>query len=342
MHYLHFAQPGWFWLLILMPLPWLLERARPKIAWPSFEGFPHRGRIGWVWLRALPALLRGLAIGGLAFALARPQTVGGTTRIAGQGVAIVVVMDNSSSMNAVDFPADHGTRRISRLEAAKETFSRFVEGRSDDLVGLVVFANYTELACPPILNHSILLDKLALVRSAIPGEDGTNIGDAIAWGLYGLRDSPPKKKVLVLLTDGNNEPAVPLPLDPEIAAIMARDFGVTVHTVAIGQLDGIPKSVAPDAPVPATAEGSGPNFALLTRLAELTGGRCFSATDADAASTRCLNESILTRKSPVRMVRSSPATKSIMRSTARVSPWQCWCSTEMLSMGPTAATALTE
>jgi Ca-activated chloride channel homolog len=279
---MHFAQPGWFWLLVLMPLPWLLERARPKIAWPSFDGFPPRRRIGWVWLRGLPALLRGLAIGGLAFALARPQTVGGVTRIAGQGVAIIVALDNSSSMKAVDFPANHGTRRISRLDAAKETFTQFVEGRSDDLIGLVVFANLPDLAWPPDLNHPFLLETVAAVRPARPLEDGTNIGDAVAEGLEALLWAPPKKKVLVLLTDGNNEPGVPLPLDPEEAAALARHFGVTVHTIAIGQLDGIPKSAAPDVPVPATAEGSGPNFALLTRLAELTGGRCFSATDADA------------------------------------------------------------
>jgi Ca-activated chloride channel family protein len=296
---LHFAQPGWFWLLILMPLPWLLERARPKIAWPSFEGFPPRGRIGWVWLRALPALFRGLAIGGLAFALARPQTVGGTTRIAGQGVAIVVAIDNSSSMNAVDFPTDHGTRRIARLEAAKETFSRFVEGRSDDLIGLVVFANYQDLVCPPVLDHSWLLDHVRVVRSAKPGEDGTNIGDAIALGLDALRYTTPKKKVLVLLTDGNNEPGVPDPLDPEKAAIIARDFGVTVHTIAIGRLDGIPRTVAPDTPVPAMADGSGPNFALLDRLAELTGGRSFSATNVDALD-KVFERIDALEKSPVR------------------------------------------
>src|SRR5271166_3813687 len=132
---MHFAQPGWLWLLVLMPLPWLLERGRPKIAWPGFDGFPRRRPIGWVWLRALPALLRGLAIGGLAVALARPQTVGGTTRIAGQGVAIVVALDQSSSMNAADFPVDEATRMISRLDAAKATFASFVEGRPDDLIG---------------------------------------------------------------------------------------------------------------------------------------------------------------------------------------------------------------
>jgi Ca-activated chloride channel homolog len=293
-----FAQPGWFWLLVLIPVPWLLERARPKIAWPSFDGYPPRGRFGWVWVRPLPALLRGLAIGGIAFALARPQTVGGMTRIAGQGVAIVVALDNSSSMKAVDFPANHGTRRISRLEAAKETFTQFVQGRPDDLIGLVVFANLPYSAWQPDLNHSFLLETVAAVRPARPLDDGTNIGDAVAEGLEALLWAPPKKKVLVLLTDGNNEPGVPHPLDPEKAADLASKFGVTVHTIAIGQLDGIPKSVASDAPVPATAEGSGPNFALLQRLAELTGGRSFSATDADGL-TQVFDKIDALEKSPV-------------------------------------------
>ena len=69
-----FANPGWFWLMVLVPLPWLLERWRPRIGWPSFEGFGPRKRPGWVWLRPLPAALRGLAIAALAMALARPQT----------------------------------------------------------------------------------------------------------------------------------------------------------------------------------------------------------------------------------------------------------------------------
>src|ERR1700678_1588932 len=144
---MHFAQPGWLCLLVFLPLPWLLERARPRISWPNLSAFPRRQRIGWRWLQPLPALLRGLAIGCLAVALARPQTVGGTTYIAGQGVAIVVVLDNSSSMNAVDFPTDMGTKVISRLQAAKNTFISFVEGRSDDLIQLVVFAKNPELAC---------------------------------------------------------------------------------------------------------------------------------------------------------------------------------------------------
>jgi len=277
---MHFAQPGWLWLLVLMPLPWLLERARPRIAWPSFDSFPPRRRIGWVWLRALPAVLRGLAIGALAVALARPQTVGGVTRIAAKGVAIVVALDQSSSMNAVDFPTGSGTRLMSRLEAAKTTFTRFVEGRTDDLIGLVVFANLPELACPPILDHAFLLETVAAVHSARTRDDGTNIGDAIVWGLKTLLIAPPKKKVLVLLTDGNNEPGVPHPYDPERAALLARELGVTLHTIAIGRIGRVVRGVDPQLPRPAEVEG--PNLALLERLAQLSGGRSFAATNVDA------------------------------------------------------------
>jgi Ca-activated chloride channel family protein len=228
-------------------------------------------------------VLRGLAIGGLAVAMARPQTVGGVTRIAGQGVAIVVALDQSSSMKTADFPADHGTRTITRLEAAKTTFRRFVEGRPDDLIGLVAFANLPDLTCPPTLDHDFLGEAVAALHPARPGDDGTNIGDAIVWGLDALLEAPPHKKVLVLLTDGNNEPAVPQPYDPEKAAILARDLGVTLHTIAIGRAGGgVVRGVDRKTELPFIAEVTGPNLPLLERLAKLTGGTSFAATDADA------------------------------------------------------------
>jgi len=296
---MRFAQPGWLWLVVLMPLPLLLERARPRIAWPSLDGFPRRRRIGWVWLRLLPALLCGMALGCLAVALARPQTVGGVTRIAGQGVAIVVALDQSSSMNAMDFPTDRGTRMISRLEAAKSTFTHFVEGRSDDLIGLVVFARYPELACPPILDHNFLIDSVESVHRARPDDDGTNIGAALAVGLDAVLVAPPKKKVLVLLTDGHNEPADPHALDPEEAAALARDLGVTLHTIAIGHLGGTPRGLDPLKDRPAGGEVEGPNLPLLEKLARLTGGRSFAASDADALKEIFQTIDAL-EKSPVR------------------------------------------
>ena len=296
---MRFAQPGWLWLLVLLPLPWLLDRARARISWPNLGAFSPRHRIGWFWLRAFPAILRGLAIGSLVVALARPQTVGGVTRIAGQGVAIVVALDNSSSMNAVDFPTDLGTRLISRLDAAKTTFIRFVEGRADDLIGLVVFANYPELACPPTLDHLFLLETIAAVRSARPGDDGTNIGDAIVIGLEALLVAPPKKKVLVLLTDGNNEPAVPHPCDPEEAANLCRTWGVIMHTIAIGRTGGAMRGIDPGVRLPVPKDVTGPNLPLLEHLAQLTGGRSFAATDADALAEVFRNIDAL-EKSPVR------------------------------------------
>jgi Ca-activated chloride channel homolog len=294
----HLAQPAWLWLSVLMPLPWLLGRARPRIAWPSLSGFPSRHRIGWFWLRALPAILRGLAIGALAVALARPQTVGGTTRIAGQGVAIVVALDNSSSMNAVDFPTDRGTRLISRLDAAKSTFGDFVAGRSDDLIGLVVFANYSDLACSPTLDHGHLRVTIETLRSARPGDDGTNIGDAMAVGMEAVLAVSPTKKVLVLLTDGNNEPAVPQPLDPEQAALLARAFHVTLYTIAIGRVDNLTQGLDPSVKLALSADVAGPNLALLERLVTLAGGRSFVASSADTL-TEVFRKIDALEKSPV-------------------------------------------
>ena len=278
-----FAHPGWFWLMALVPLPWLLERWRPRIGWPSFEGFGTRRRPSWAWLRWLPPALRGLAIAALAVALARPQTVGGVTRIAGKGVAIVVALDQSSSMKTVDFPADRGTRMISRLDAAKATFDRFVDGRPDDLIGLVAFANYPDLLCPPTVNHPFLREAVVALRPARAGDDGTNIGDAIAEGIGALIESSPRRKVLVLLTDGNNQPAGAWFKDPRDAAVLARDWGVIVHTIAIGRPgDGIVRDVDRRTQQPSMAEVAGPNLELLESLARTTGGISRLAVDADA------------------------------------------------------------
>jgi Ca-activated chloride channel family protein len=116
---------------------------------------------------------------------------------------------------------------------------------------------------------------------ARPGDDGTNIGDAIIEALGSLRKTAQTKKVLILLTDGNNEPAVPRPFDPEKATVLARDLGVTIHTIAIGGPGGIVRDAEKGKDLPVMTETEGPNIALLERLAAITGGRAFVATDAD-------------------------------------------------------------
>ena len=280
---MRFAEPAWLIVLILVPLPWFFARSRPKIAWPSISGFAQIRSTLASRARFLPVLLRMVAIALLACALARPQTVGGRTRVAGEGVEIVAVVDQSLSMNATDFPSDRGP--VSRLEAAKETLARFIEGRPDDLIGLVAFANFQDPKCAPTIDHEFLLEAVRSLRSALPGDEGTNIGDAMAWALSTFNNrNRSRKKAMILLTDGRNMPAVPNPYDPEQAAELARDLGVTVHTIAIGKAGGIVRQKDEDTGLPIPSEVDGPDFALLERIAKIGRGRAFVAADSQALS----------------------------------------------------------
>lgn len=272
------AEPAWLCLLIFAVLPWLRLLGRPRAPWPTLAGFAG-GRSTWrVRVRHLPVLARTGAFACLAVALARPQEIAGHTRIAGEGVAIVVALDNSSSMKAEDFERTRG--RLSRLDAAKETLARFVAGRPDDLIGVVEFANYPFLKCPPTLDHEFVLASVRTLKTAAPSDDGTNIGDALAWSLGALEKAPPRKKVIVLLTDGRNQPAVAHPLDPQSAAQLARELGVTVHTIAIGQAGGVVQQREPRTGLPVTSEVAGPDIELLAKIAQAGKGRAFQATDA--------------------------------------------------------------
>jgi Ca-activated chloride channel homolog len=279
---LHWAEPWWLILLVLAPLPAIFDRARPRVTWPTLDGFVVTGKRSWParLLSRLSPVSRGLVIACLVVALARPQTVAGRIRVAGHGVAIVVALDHSSSMNGVDFPSDEGA--IARLAAARTTLERFIAGRPDDLVGLVVFANYPDLACPPTLDHEFLHDAVRAVRTARPGDDGTNLGDALVWSIDVLEGSTPRKKVVVLITDGRNSPAVPRPTEPEAAARIAHELGITVHTIAVGRGGGVVRAVEPRTGLAVAADVEGPDLELLARLARLGGGRAFVASDVGA------------------------------------------------------------
>ncbi len=267
---MRWSDPGWLGLVLLAVLPWAWGRRRMGLAWPTLAGFPEGGSRRVAGLRALPWVVRGTALACLALAMARPQSVGGHVRLAGRGVAIMALVDQSSSMKAVDFPAEAGV--TSRLEAAKATLSRFILARGDDLVGLVSFANYPDLVAPT-LDQGSLLEAVRMIRPAGPIDDGTNLGDALIVGLGAIRDAPTRRKVMILLTDGRNAPAVPRPVDPIVAAALARDLKVTLHTIAIGKPSKTEEKVRPD-------EADGPDLALLARMAEVGGGRAFVASDA--------------------------------------------------------------
>jgi Ca-activated chloride channel homolog len=276
----HLAEPAALAALMLVPLPWLTARRRRRLAWPTLNGFRDvpAGRAGLV--RHLPDLLLSIAVASLCVALARPQAVGGQTRIASRGVAIVVAIDRSASMSAKDFPLTGSDKPVSRLDAAKNTLSRFIEGRPDDLIGVIAFANVPRRVSPPTLDHSFVLDAVRAIRPARAGEGGTNLGHALALGLGDLQGLTTPRRVLVLLTDGRDAPTVSdtiAPIAPEEAAELAKRLGVTLHTIAVGVPIpanlGDPKSIPVDDP--------GPDVERLKRLAVLGGGQAFSAGDAD-------------------------------------------------------------
>lgn len=264
------SEPAWLWLLALVPLPWLHEARRRRLGWPSLLGFDQAPRRFAGWFRFLPPTLRAFALACLVIALARPRTVAGRVYVASKGVAIVAAIDHSSSMSTRDFPSPQG-EPISRLDAAKRTFSRFVQGRRDDLIGLVAFADYPDTLCPPTLDHPFLLETARSLDIAPADEDQTNLGDALAWAVHdvSLTDSP--QKVVVLLTDGRNQPGVPNPLDPVSAAHLAADLGIIVHAIALG-------------PAEPSGENEGPDTQLLGTITRLAHGRLFLASNTQALS----------------------------------------------------------
>ena len=270
------AEPLWLLLLPLFLLPWLNQARRGRLGWPSLHAFP-RARVTSSRIRAfLPPTLFSLAILFATIALARPQTVAGRQRVAGQGVAIVVLLDRSRSM-LEPFDASGTTR----LNAAKSAFEQFVQNRPDDLIGLVAFANYPDLTCPPTLDHLFLTDVARSLQPASdPGEDGTSIGNALVWGLSALEKLDVSRKILILITDGENNPqgVLPSPLDPLDAAKLAADLGVTVHTIGVGR-PGDQQVTDPISGLRIPSDVEGPDFALLSSLATIGQGSAFMAWD---------------------------------------------------------------
>jgi Ca-activated chloride channel family protein len=205
--------------------------------------------------------------------LAGPRLPRHSQSISGEGIDIVIALDISGSMRALDFDP------LDRLGAAKRVIHDFIYGRPRDRIGLVLFAAKAFTQCPLTLDHRVLVDFLAEVEVGLI-DDGTAIGLGLATAVNRLRDSPATSKTVILLTDGmNNVPT----LEPETAAELAHTLGVRVYTVAIGR-----EGVAPF-PVDDPRYGSRTrpmethiDEELLRRIAALTGGAMFRAEEPRA------------------------------------------------------------
>jgi len=269
------ARPGALWLLLAVPLllwaAWLERRRAPRLRFPRAAALrAARGplsRLGF-----LPPVLLATALGLAALALARPQ---GRARVlqelAVEGIDIVVALDLSTSMRAVDF------RPRNRIHVAREVLKDFIARRTHDRIGLVVFAADAFTQAPLTLDGGVLrqlVDRL----DAGQLEDGTAIGNAIATAVNRLRESDARSKVVILITDGENNAGQVSPLE---AARAAAVLGIKVFPILVGKGGRVPAPVGQD-PFgnPVYAEVEIPvNPELLRQIAEETDGTSTNATD---------------------------------------------------------------
>jgi Ca-activated chloride channel family protein len=246
------------------------------------------------WGPKLLTGLRGAAILLLIIALARPQTADAHVRTHSEGISIQLVIDNSYSMRTTDY--DRGEEPISRLDAVKYAVRLFVaggehelSGRPDDRIGIITFARDPDVICPATLDHAAVLDALEHIRLAPPV--GTNIGDALAWALDRLRHDPAKEKVIIMLSDGSHN--VKEGMTPLDAAKLAANLKVRVYTIgAVGNRFGRPRQ--PDlADLVRQVQGrrvrTGSEDSVdeptMQKIADLTGGKYFRATDTNGLTS---------------------------------------------------------
>jgi Ca-activated chloride channel homolog len=210
------------------PPPWSIRAPKTPGGWLAPEG-----RAPDDWLSALRLLVLALLILGLA----RPQFGRGTTEVDASGIDIVLAVDVSGSMEALDF--ELAGRPVSRIEVVKQVVSRFIEDRPNDRIGLVAFAGRPYLVSPLTLDHDWLQQRLDQVRIGMV-EDGTAIGSAIASSVNRLREQEAKSRIVILLTDGmNNAGKVP----PALAAEAAESLGIKVYTIGAGTRGNAPMPV---------------------------------------------------------------------------------------------------
>jgi Ca-activated chloride channel family protein len=230
--------------------------------------------VRWRWL---PAALRVTALALLVVALARPQLGKAATQIFTEGIDIMLAVDISGSMLAEDFQVDG--QRANRLEAVKSVVRRFLERRPGDRVGLVLFGARPYTQSPLTLDHGWLVKNLERAHVGMI-EDGTAVGSGLATAVNRLEASDAKSKIVILLTDGqNNAGKVP----PLVAAETAKTLGYRVYTIGAGtrgsapfpQTDAFGRRVYVSMPVDIDED-------TLRRVADITGGRYFRATDTPA------------------------------------------------------------
>jgi len=274
-----FHSPQWLWLLVLAPVfvlwAWLEKKKRAVLRFSAASQLFKQGRgVRPYLLWLLPALRLGAFVLAV-IALARPQERDSRVKdLSVEGIDIMIALDLSTSMEAADF------RPNNRLHVAKEVLTEFLAGRTNDRIGLVVFSGAAYTQAPLTLDYGVLKEVIKQLRTRVL-EDGTAIGDAVATALNRLRDSEAKSRVVVLITDGDNNAGRVSPID---AAEAGKALGIPVYTILVGKGGKVPFPAGQDifgqmawreVEIPINPE-------LLQKMASMTGGEFYRATDRDS------------------------------------------------------------
>lgn len=268
-----FADPEYFFILLLLipAILWYVFKEKDShsdLKYPSLRFFKLMSRPGNIWLRHLLAVLKLLAVVCIVLALARPQAENTWKSYSSEGIDIVLTMDVSGSMLAMDLKPD-------RLEASKEVAKNFILNRPQDRIGMVIFSGESFTQCPLTTDHAVLINMMKDIKSGMI-EDGTAIGLGLANAVNRLKESKAKSKVVILLTDGiNNRGAIA----PQTAAELAQSMGVRVYTIGVGTYGDAPYPFHTPFGVKVQNVPVEIDEPMLKTIAEQTGGQYFRATD---------------------------------------------------------------
>jgi Ca-activated chloride channel homolog len=268
----NFAAPYFLWLGLLLPvmifLYWKnnnLNLASIKV--PSIKNFSGLASFR-ATIRHLPFVLRLLALSALIIAMSRPQTKNDEQQAEGEGVDIVLCIDVSGSMTAQDFTPN-------RMEAAKKVASDFIDRRLTDRIAIVIFSGESFTQCPLTTDRAVLKFAVESIRNGLL-EDGTAIGDGLSTSVDRLRSSKTKSKVIILLTDGENNGGL---IGPDNAKEIAKAFAIKVYTIGVGTDGYAPFPLTTAMGVIMQQQKVTIDEKLLTAIASETGGKYFRAKD---------------------------------------------------------------
>ena len=279
---MRFAYPYLFLLTLLIPALfhfWLKASQVPAIRF-HFSSFINNGKRG-VPSSFILTLLKSIAFLLLIFAIARPQSISTSQERKANGIDIIMLLDVSLSMLIQDMGEN------SRMGIAKETFKKFIEGRKNDRIGFIIFSGEPITLAPPTLDYGLLFAQLNTVEPGGPGlRDGTAIGDGLALAINRLKKSSAKSRIIILLTDGDNNLGR---IDPLTSGDLAQGYGIRVYSIAIGTEGRVKQPLPQQTPLGTSYSyvwvENRLNTGLLEQISEKTNGKFYRVQDEKTLQT---------------------------------------------------------